>query len=344
MSSYNPTIPCCCDSNQNNNQQQSRLCCLSVTLERTCQTAIIDEENCTASPGAPQIIEYTKKYRAGARSEEECTCALWQPGAFDTINQDDGGFNIEDRLISCEATFYPEIPCSSGGFGGNQCVLTPEDEDAQKACSGGDTICTNWVCAPCGPVRGGCTSNGPCTGVPHCEPRPCCEPPPVQLCCCRVIEDGCLTSASCTVCEEETSEGGNGSFNICSFSNNCDECTLEQSIYVTTACDPSCDPSGPPISCCHECVTTDPEQGYNTCTQAQCITPPPCNPWPPEPLCPCAPPRVEPGDCLQITSFRYGTIYNSADNNPMSGMIYDPETNTYKPNRIFLFGYGYDKL
>jgi len=348
MGSYNPAIPCCCNEEDS---ASLKLCCLSVTLQRECRTAIIDEGECTSLPGPPQIIEYTKNYRAGAVSEEECTCALWQPGAFETINQDGTEFGIEDRLISCEATFYPEIPCSSGGFGGNQCVLTPEDEDAQKACSGGDTICTNWVCAPCGPVRDGCTLNGPCTGIPYCEPKPCCEPPPVRLCCCRVIEDGCITNASCTVCEEETSEGSGDTWNICSFIGNCEQCDLDQNVLIVSPCDRSCAPphldTDPAVTCCRDCVTyyQDPSTGeiLEACAIAKCITPPPCNPVPNLPLCSCDPPRVEPSDCLQITP-RYGTIYNSAENNLMSGMIYDPKTNTYKQNRLFLFGYGYDKL
>ncbi len=349
MGSYNPAIPCCCNEDST---AGSKLCCLSVTLQRECQTAIISEADCTSVPGPVQIIEYTKKYRAGARSEEECTCALWQPGFGETTNQDDIDLDIQDRLIECSATFYPEIPCSSGGFGGNQCV--PSDEDAEKACSGGDTICTNWACAPCGPVRDGCTSGGACTGVPDCEPKPCCEPPPVQLCCCRVIEDGCLTNAFCQVCEEETSEVNGNIINICSFSNNCEECTLDQNVLIVSPCDPSCAPppkdTDPTVACCVNCKSSYQDANGNvipTCTTARCVGPPPCSsvpPWPDLPLCPCDPPYVN-GICFQITSTpRYGTIYNSAETNLMSGMIYDPATKTYKQNRLFLFGYGYDKL
>jgi len=337
MGSYNPAIPCCCNEDST---AGSKLCCLSVTLQRECRTAIMNEADCTSVPGPVQIIEYTKKYRAGARSEEECTCALWQPGFGETVNDGDDDFDILDRLVECSAAFYPEIPCSSGGFGGNQCV--PSDEDAEKACSGGDTICTNWACAPCGPVKDGCTLGGPCTGVPQCEPQPCCEPPPVQLCCCRVIEDGCIANAFCQVCEEETSEGSGDNFNICSFSDSCEDCTLDQNVLIVSPCDSSCDPDGPPVSCCKDCQTYD-VNGEPACTTVKCVTPPPCNPQPNLPLCPCDPPYVVPGACLQITP-RYGTIYNSAENNLMSGMIYDPATKTYKQNRLFLFGYGYDKL
>lgn len=356
MGSYNPAIPCCCEG------QDLHICCLAVTLEKSCETSIIDEENCVANGGPVQKVTYHKLLRTCASSYEECNCGLL------STPQDTGGFGNEGGLggfgqlppdttiVDCAATYYSDIKCGS-----------PE---AEEVCSGGETICTKYRCGPCAPVKDGCVIVGPgesCPPIPNCEPDPCCEPPPVQLCCCRIINGGCIVAATCVTCTEETTSGTGAGGEICTFVSDCESCNADSGFYITTVCCPSCYyvdfdgdgigqvenfcTLGPPYpydplltTCCIDCTTFDPNTGEKNCRGEACIHPCGSGVTPPD-MCPC--PLAPTGyTCYQsgITTFRYGTVNNSAEGNFMSGMVYDPATKTYKQNKLFLFGYGYDKL
>ena len=355
MGSYNPAIPCCCNKGGQN------LCCLAVTLEQSCETAIIDEENCTAASGPVQTLTYFKQIKTCASSYEECNCEIL------STPENTGGFGQEGgvggfgqlppgtRVVDCFATYYSDIKCDS-----------PE---AAEACTGGDTVCTKYKCGPCQPVKDGCvivSPGTPCPSIPDCPPDPCCEPPPTQLCCCRVIDGGCIVSANCTPCTEETSSGTGASGEICTFVSDCEGCNLDTGFHITTLCCPSCyylDTDGDNVvdvyrnecvyygtdpqltTCCNDCRTYDPVTGDITCESEACILPCGSGVSPPT-MCPC--PMAPTGyKCYALsaqTTFKYGTVNNSAEGNFMSGMIYDPATKTYKQNRLFLFGYGYDKL
>lgn len=343
MGSYNPAIPCCCDG--------QNLCCLSLTFEQLCQTTNIDVQNCTTIDGPIEVVTYSKEFRTCVTSEEECNCELLSnPQDIDGFGQIPPGGTVVD----CSATYYPNIRCDS--------------LEAEEACAGGDTVCINYKCGPCGPVRDGCVtvdSGTPCPPIPNCGRDPCCDTPPTQLCCRRVISGACIVSANCEVCTEETSSGTGVNGEISIFVPNCEGCNLDTGFLITTLCCSTCsyvdtDVDGffetlknacvesgqqPDLTtCCSDCSTVDPVTGDIDCLFAACLFPCAAGVSPPNICaCPIAPTGYE---CFLFTqpTFRYGTASNSAEGNFMSGMIYDPVTKTYRQNRLFLFGYGYDKL
>jgi len=323
MASYNPSLSCCCDTSPKN------ICCLSATLQRTCTTSEIDSVNCTTVPGEPQTISYSRKYKyCNVASEELCSCdyLIELSGEF-------GGFEGQTSVVTCEATYYPDVDC--------------ESEEGQEICSGNSQrICPGYICGPCGPVGNGCTAvdlETPCPNPPNCTPQPCCTPPPPTLCCCRTIDlaGSCISSASCGPCPENPTPG-----TICGAVSTCDECTITPP-----------PPGGPGIGVVSNCPPTPApcECGPPGCVGAACVKP--CGEeggGGGPPICSCdggsTTLSIQCGGGLVIPSWiketrdNYGDVINYPQGNFMSGLTYDPVTNTYTQNRLFLFGYGYHKL
>jgi|694.fasta_scaffold00026_66 hypothetical protein len=343
MGVFNPAIVCCCDQGLN-------LCCLSVTLSKVCPTSEEDPENCGMVPGDPQTVTWSQKFRYCVAKEEDCNCQILVQGTTpqpDGATPGPGGF-VEQDVIDCQASYFADVKCDS-----------PE---AEEACSGGQGICPNWICGPCEPIISGCviSEDGTCPPVPQCEPKDCCTPPPIELCCCRTIVNGCITSASCEPCPAVPTSGNGQNGTVCGPVSNCDECDAELSVGITTLCCSSCyysdsaaygDPnpgdgipegwaaSCPPgiTTCCNDCLS-------GTCEGYACM--PPCSQGPPANICPCPLAPTSPG-CTAFQAQQrstYGNMENSAEGNYLKGLIYDPSTGTYRQNTLLFFGYGYNQL
>lgn len=355
MASYNPAIPCCCGSSE----VGKKLCCISLTADWSCATLVPDPENCAMIPGDPETLTMSTRVKYCVNTEAECTCDLLddenaeRPG-YGGLGE--GGFGtdvgaFEPVVIECSAAFV-DISCYYGS------TEEPEDDPCRKI----QAVCDKFTCGPCGPTISGCTVvevGNPCPPVPDCgEPAACCGPPPPgDLCCVRVLVDGCIASTSCEPCGDfgDSGTGDTNSGVVSRRIDNCDDCDPDSAVWIASACCASCggdlqDCAGPVINdcccpipgigvSCAECL------GGAPCVTGACIKP--CEQGgsaPSLPLCPC-PIRDFGWTCLAALSDpNNGTVSNFAEGDYFKGLIRDKIADTYKVNTLLLFGYGYEQL
>jgi len=170
------------------------------------------------------------------------------------------------------------------------------------------------------------------TGFACGEVSDCTSCPIEGPCCAQLVATGCC--CSCAVdcsgrCEPKGCQG------VCHANNIC--CTgLPPGTPPRCCCVCRCPPSTP--GSCSPCGLCGVCRGLvfaGLCGPANCGT---------QPLTGgenANPPQAVQGD---EAAGKYGIAANSANSNIMSGMILDPVTKTYKQNKLFLFGYNYDKL
>lgn len=351
-------IPCCC-------KNAKFLCCLTLDMEATCTTATVSD--CSVVPGPPQTIAYTTKYKKWVNSREECNCdhlsdvgrcaGSWCDercgqsldcnscacgGCPDCANGGGGFGSGQDKVVGCSATFHENI--------------TEDGESADNACSNANTnkICVNTACGPCGRYVSGCSVVGPDEDCPPgptgCTPQECCDGGPKELCCCRTVENSCISSVACGECASMNCSGSNQHKSSVT---SCGECSVEPGapcLYITGVCCPSCDNGGcydgSPCPC--TCATKG-SNGEPTCAVSKCVCP--CGvDTGGLPLCGCPIESITEGCPSQLTGYGvnyanldYGNNLNSAEGRYTSGIVVD-KNGVSQLNTLFLFGYGYNNL